>query len=144
MPPKKSLQQLLEIARTRVDEVARSLGASCTREQEELSKLRLLLHYREEYVVRFGEASRAGLKRGAWTNYYEFMQKLDSAIGQQNELLDRHRGEVERLRAAWHAASGKLRSFATLDSRRKQAEHALEQRREQKEQDELALRRPRG
>jgi flagellar FliJ protein len=138
VPPKKTLQQLIELARSQSDNAARSLGASRSREEEELDKLRLLLQYRKEYMLRFDEAARVGLERSAWSNYHEFLMKLDAAIEQQNQVIARHRLTVEQRRTVWRAAHRRLKSFDTLDQRRQQAERVSERKREQREHDELA------
>ena len=140
MPSKKTLQQLIELARSRSDDAARSLGISRSREQTESSKLKLLEGYREEYSVRFDQALRAGLDQGAWDNYRQFMLKLDAAFRQQGELLEKSRKQVEQCRSDWHAANNKVKSFDTLDQRSQRAERATDLRREQREQDEFASR----
>jgi flagellar protein FliJ len=140
MPSKKTLQQLIEFARLRSDDAARTLGISRAQEQTESSKLKLLEGYREEYSVRFDRALRAGLDQGAWDNYRQFMLKLDTAFRQQGELLEKSRKQVEQCRSDWNAANGKVKSFDTLDLRRQRAERATDQRREQREQDEFASR----
>jgi flagellar FliJ protein len=144
MPTKKTLQQLIEFARLRSDNAARTLGASHSREQTESSKLKLLEDYRAEYSARFDQALRAGLDRGAWDNYHQFMLKLDAAFRQQRDLLEQSRRQVEQCRSAWHAANSKVKSFDTLDQRRQRDERVTDLRREQREQDEFASRkRPR-
>jgi flagellar FliJ protein len=138
MPSKKTLQQLIELARSRSDDAARSLGESRSHEEEELAKLRLLLEYRKEYGARFDEAGRKGLERNAWSNYRDFLHKLDAAIEQQNHVIERHRHAVEERRTAWQAANRRLKSFDTLDQRRQQTERLSERKREQREHDEFA------
>jgi len=138
MPPKKTLHQLIELARSKSDNAARSLGKSRSHEEEETAKLRLLLEYRREYMLRFDEAGRAGLDRSAWSNYREFLHKLDSAIEQQNQVVAQRHLTVEERRTVWTAASRRLKSFDMLDQRQQQAERASERKREQRDHDELA------
>lgn len=140
MPSKKTLQQLIELARLRSDTAARSLSVSRTREQTESSKLKLLEGYRAEYCARLDQALRKGLDQGAWDNYRQFILKIDTAFRQQRELLDQSRKQVEQCRSDWQAANGKVKSFDTLDQRRQSAERVTDRRREQREQDEFASR----
>ena len=149
MPQKTTLQQLIEMARDRIDGATRALGASRSTEQQENSKLQLLVDYRREYLERFAQAARDGLDRRAWSNYQDFLMKLDTAISQQKELLGQHGRKVDACRSDWQAASRKLKSFDTLDQRRRQAERVVDERREQSAQDEFvsnrnARSRPRG
>src|SRR5262245_20350926 len=138
MPPKKTLQHLIEMARSKSDSAARSLGASRSHEEDEIAKLRLLVDYRREYMLRFDEAGRAGLDRNAWSNYREFLHKLDAAIDQQKQVVAQHHRAVEERRSAWHAESRRLKSFDALDQRRQQAERVTERKREQREHDEFS------
>lgn len=140
MASKKTLQQLIELARQRSDTAARSLGASRSREEKESSKLKLLEGYRDEYSARLDQALRKGLDRGVWDNYRLFMLKIEAAFRQQRELLEQSRKQVEQCRSVWQAADGKVKSFATLDRRRQSAERVTDNRREQREQDEFASR----
>jgi len=144
MLPKRTLQQLIDIARSRSDTAARALGATHSREREEHGKLDLLVHYREECLARFGQAAREGIDREIWLNYQQFVVKLDAAITQQRELLAQQQLKVEQCRSEWRAANIKLRSFDTLEQRRQQAESVAGRRREQRQQNEFALRKPRS
>src|SRR5204863_363797 len=84
--------------------LSRGLADAGGKEQEELSRLRLLTQYRDEYLTRFSAASSAGIERGAWVNYNDFILNLDAAIRQQTGLVERQRRECDGLRAAWQAA----------------------------------------
>ena len=140
MLPKHTLQRLIESARTVSDKAARTLGATHAREREEVSRLDLLIRYREEYLVRFGHTAGAGIDRDLWLNYRQFVAKLDAAIARQQEVIAEQQRHVERRRSEWRAANGRLRSFDVLEERRRSAEALAGRRREQRKQDEFALR----
>lgn len=140
MLPKNTLRRLIEVARARSDTAARALGATHSREREEHNRLDLLLSYREEFLARFGQAAREGVDREVWLSYQQFVVKLEAAIVQQRELLAQQRQKVEQSRSEWRAANGRLRSFDTLEQRRRQAETVSARRSEQRQQNEFALR----
>lgn len=140
MLPKESLQQLIELAQMRCDRAARELGVSQTREQQETARLTLLIEYRQDYLARFESASRSGLELIAWTNYLNFIHKLDAAIEQQQGLIEQCRNAVQQNRGDWRKQDAKKRSFHALEHRRHATELAGENRREQREQDEFASR----
>jgi len=144
MLPKPVLQQLIETARSCSDSAARALGVTHTRELEETAKLDLLIRYREEYLVRFGHAAGRGMDRDLWVNYRQFVSKLDAAIAQQRDVIAQQQKNTERCRSDWRAANGRLRSFDALDERRRSAEALAGRRREQRKQDEFALRKNRS
>lgn len=141
MASKQTLEQLIRLARSASDEAARALGTVQTREREEAGKLELLAAYRREYLARYEAASREGLDRRSLHNYREFMLKLEEAIHQQELHLAAQRRAVEKCRADWQSAHGKLKRFDTLDARRRESERHASRRREQRREDEHAARR---
>ena len=142
MASKETLAQLIRLARSASEAAARALGAVQTREREENGKLELLVAYRKEYLARFEAAARAGLDGRGLVNYREFMQRLEDAITQQREHLAAHRRAVEKCRSDWQSAHGRLKSFDTLDARRRRSERLEERRRDQRRTDEQAARKP--
>jgi len=140
MASKETLAQLIRLARSASDAAARALGVEQTREREENGKLELLVAYRKEYLARFEAAARAGLDGRGLANYREFMQRLEEAVAQQRDHLAAHRRAVEKCRGEWQSAHGRLKSFDTLDERRRRGERLEARRRDQRRTDEQAAR----
>ena len=140
MLSKRTLQQLIDLAREKSDNAALVLGTTHAREREEESKLKLLENYRGECLERFRQASSEGLDRQTWTNYHKFLAKLDAAIIQQREVVAQQRQKTDQSRLDWQAASSRLKSFDTLGARQRRSEHAAERRREQRVQNTVASR----
>jgi len=88
--------------------------------------------------------TQSGVHSMGLRNFREFIDKIDSAIELQRELLAMAKSEVETGQQHWHSEQRKLKSFDTLSQRHYAAERLSEARQEQKEQDELAMRGFRG
>ena len=112
------LQTVLELMQTRADEATQQLARLIASERDAKSKLDLLQQYRDEYATRFREAAQNGMTRIQWQNYQEFLNRLDEAISQQQNL----------------------KAIDTLSDRHFSRENTREVKREQKAQDEFAAR----
>jgi len=135
-----SLQSVLELMQARTDDATRHLAHLIATEKDAKNKLAMLQQYRDEYAARFRQAAQNGIGQREWRNYQEFLNRLDEAIAQQSQNV----GAQERHTAAgqiqWQQQRTKLKAFDTLSQRHQASEIALEQRREQKTQDEFASR----
>lgn len=134
------LQALLDLARENCDAAAMRLGAINGHSREMQERLDLLLQYRSEYTARLASIAQTGMHSVGWRNFREFIDKIDAAIEQQRELAAAAIRDVERGQHQWQAQQRRLKSFDTLSQRHRSAELLGEARREQKEQDDLALR----
>ena len=134
------LQSLLELSQLRMDESAKRLGELLAGEQEAGARLILLQQYREEYNQRFVAAAQNGIGRDAWSNYQSFLIRLDDAILQAQAMVDHSKlrtADGQRELAVKH---GKLKAFDTLSQRHRSRELGVENRKEQRIQDENAAR----
>lgn len=134
------LQSLLELSQLRMDESAKRLGELLAGEQEAGARLILLQQYRDEYNERFVAAAQNGIGRDAWSNYQSFLSRLDVAIMQAQAMVTQSKlrtADGQRELAVKH---GKVKAFDTLSQRHRSHELGLENRKEQKMQDEHAAR----
>ena len=134
------LQTLRELARDNSDAAAAQLGRVNGHAHDMDERLQLLLNYRSEYAARLSQVAQAGMDSTGWRNFREFIDKIDAAIEQQRELLASAQRQVEEGQRHWHAQQRRLKSYDTLFQRHCSAEQQTEARREQKEQDDFALR----
>ncbi|MCX7172472.1 MAG: flagellar export protein FliJ [Proteobacteria bacterium] len=134
------LQTLLELSQLRMDESAKRLGELLAGEQEAGARLILLQQYRDEYNGRFVVAAQNGIGRDAWSNYQSFLARLDDAIMQAQAMVAQSKlrtADGQRELAVKH---GKVKAFDTLSQRHRSRELGVENRKEQKMQDEHAAR----
>ncbi len=135
-----ALQTLIELAVTETDEAAKRLGLAIQAGAEAEKKLSMLLQYREDYAARFQSSLTAGLTAQGYRNFQLFLEKLDSAINGQQQVVIAAEQRIERERGAWQAGERKRVSYDTLATRAEKDALRKENRRDQKITDEQAAR----
>jgi flagellar FliJ protein len=135
-----ALDTLIELASTATDKAAKKLGFAIRASDDAAQKLALLTQYRDEYAARFQAGMVGGLTASEYRNFRQFIDKLDSAIDGQNEVVRQARKRVEAERSAWQETERKRLSYGTLATRAQQQEQLQQNKREQKETDEHAAR----
>ncbi|MDR1661045.1 MAG: flagellar export protein FliJ [Azoarcus sp.] len=134
------LQTVLELMQDRADEATRNLARLIANEKDAKAKLDLLLGYRDEYAGRFREAAQNGLTRLAWSNFQQFLDRIDEAIEQQRQTVALKERNTAAGQTQWKEQRKKLKAFDTLSTRHFASENAREMKRDQKLQDEFAAR----
>ena len=140
MASQSQLDTLIELARTASDETAKRLGAALRVTQENEDKLQMLNGYRGDYAQRFDAAMAAGMTPMAYRNFQAFLDKLDTAVNGQQQVLLQARQRSERERSNWQESERKRMSYTTLSNRAQQQAQQLEAKRDQKLMDEHAAR----
>ena len=136
-----ALQTVLDLMQTRADDATQMLARLIASERNARDKLEMLKQYREEYATRFRLAAQNGLSPGQWRNYQEFIKRLDEAIDSQAQAVAVQVQRTASGQTNWQQQRTKLKAFDTLSERHYASENALEQKRDQKTQDEFAGRR---
>lgn len=140
MATNSALETLIELTTNQTDEAAKRLGLAVRACEDTEQKLALLLQYREDYEARFKAGLAAGISATGYRNFQLFLEKLDTAIaGQQQIVLDARQRIVDE-RGAWQSSERKRMSYDTLATRVEQAKQHKENKREQKLMDEFATR----
>ena len=133
------LQVLLDLARDRLETATRELqrlGIALSGAQGKLDQLQA---YEAEYAAGLGTRLAAGMTTHQFNDYNLFLGKLARAIQAQAEEVGRRRGAWEEEHARWLSLRQRQQALGVLAQRHDAAELAIEARREQKEQDEFAL-----
>lgn len=139
MPRRFPLQTLLDFALNQTDEAARSLHALKAHWTEVADRLEQLRDYQKDYQQRLEEAISEGMRIATLRDYQAFLAKIEVAIKQQQEELERSKQRWESGRTAWHTQKRKLSAYDILSSRHHTNEMQRESRIEQRVQDELAM-----
>jgi len=132
------LQTLLDLSNVRMDDAARQLGQFLASEQEVGKTLEMLIQYRDEYEGRFRAAAKNGITREEWRNYQSFLGRLDEAIVHQRSLVDVSHQRTANGQKEWLDKRNRVKAFDTLSQRHHQHEVRIEQKGEQRSQDEHA------
>lgn len=138
MPPRPTMDQLIELAEKKLDRAAQALATRNARQRDAEAKLDLLVSYRLDYFTRFGSAAAAGIDNHLLHNFRAFMEKLDTAITEQHAVVADARLSVRAAQTAWQAEQQRLRSYQVLAERRRGTERVRNAKREQREHDEYA------
>lgn len=135
-----ALNTLIELATRDADQAAKKLGA-CVRQREEATqKLALLTQYRDDYALRCQTDMASGIGAAQFNNFRVFMGKLEEAIVGQRQIIDEMARRADQARAVWMACEQNKLSYSTLGERAARQILQIENRRDQKTNDEFASR----
>ena len=136
---------MLALARRRLDEAARALGASLAARAAIEARGATLERYRNEYVGRLAGDGESGAPVERWRALRRFVARLEAAREAHEADLRAAQCRSDEARSAWREDRRRLEALLALE-RRRAAERALRERRaEQREHDEIArLRRAHG
>jgi flagellar protein FliJ len=135
-----ALETLIELATNQTDEAAKRLGRAIRVCDDTEQKLALLLQYREDYEARFKTGLANGISAAGYRNFQLFLDKLDTAIAGQQQIVQDAKRRIVDERGAWQSCERKRMSFDTLATRAQQVEQRKENKRDQKLMDEFATR----
>ena len=140
MASKAQLETLMDLARRETDDAAKRLGIALKAVEDAKQKHEMLLGYREEYLKRFEAAQAAGITPMAYRNFVAFIEKLDTAVKGQMDMIKHAEHRSTQEKTAWQASERKRMSYSTLNDRADAAALKLENKRDQKQMDEHAAR----
>jgi flagellar protein FliJ len=134
------LKPVIEMAEKAEREAARQLGAVQTQLIQAEGKLGDLQRYCADYQNQMVAQGQQGVS-GQWLmNYQRFLSQLDTAIAQQQRNVDWHRGNADKVRTTWQERYARLEGLRKLVERYLYEARMAEDRREQRQLDELAAR----
>lgn len=135
-----TLQPLLDIMQERSDEATRRLGQLIAAEQNQKSRLQLLENYRAEYAQKMHDAVQAGVSLLVLNNYRDFLGRIDEAIEQQRQAVNKSEHDTRTGQENWRQQNRQLKALDTLAQRHDARERHAEGKRDQKTQDEFSSR----
>lgn len=139
MMQSRRLDPLLRRAQDHEDEVARDLAERQRALDTHTSRLEELRRYAEEYA----NSQMALTSPAQLANRRAFIERLDSAVQQQRQTVDRNREKVEAERARLLLASRDKQVLEQLAASYRAQEKVVSDRRDQREMDDLGARRAR-
>lgn len=135
------LQPILDLAEREAEKSALRLGTLTAQASQLELKLQLLQRYREEYLERFRMALRDNPSNLPFGNFHEFMDKLDTAILQQQATVEQAREQVAAGQREHLDRRRRVKAFGTLAERHQSTAQLQERRAEQRALDELTSQR---
>lgn len=97
-----------------------------------------LANYRTDYIQQSQQQGAAGLQSRQYSQFVNFIAKLDTAISQQGRAVQQAKAAAEQRKQAWLAMQKKRKALELLVERGEQAELARQLQLEQKTADEYA------
>ena len=136
MKQSKRIDPLLQRAQDHQDEVARDLAKRQQALDTHQARLAELRRYAEEYA----NAQLAATTAVQLMNRRAFLDRLDNAVAQQSQTVDRNREKVEAERARLLLASRDKQVLEQLAASYRAQEQRVAERRDQRELDDLGAR----
>lgn len=137
---KSPISTLIEIAVKNSDEAAKRLGKTILAHEETEKQLALLMQYREDYLLKFQNGASNGISTAQYLNFQSFINKLDSAVDGQKQVVANAEYKIKLAREHWQESEKKRLSYNTLNNRALASMHKKEEKRDQKQMDEHAAR----
>ncbi|GAB6197067.1 flagellar export protein FliJ [Lysobacter xanthus] len=140
-PRSQRLDPILQIKQRQQDEVAQQVAAREAAQAEQQARLEALQRYAAEYSAT--PAQGATINPALLANRVAFQAKLQQAVHQQVQIVDRTKQATEVERAKLMLASRETHVLQKLAASYRTEETRVADRRSQKELDDLAGRRVR-
>jgi flagellar protein FliJ len=138
-----NLRMLIELAITERDAAATRRAQAAQQLMQARGQLDTLKAYARDYDRRAQATLTQGCDIAVQSNLRAFVAKLERAVEQQGQEVQRREKIVAAADAELTQAQRKLKSLQALDTRRRDGERQVAERREQKTMDELARHVPR-
>jgi flagellar FliJ protein len=138
MKKSRRMQILVNLAKGKEDSAAQQLARDKAKVQYDLQKLSELREYAGQYE---SERNLLGLSAYLTTNYQHFVDRVRQAIVQQESAVGRSEQQADMSMRRWLQARSKTKSMDWLKEKNHKAELVLEEKQEQRQSDEFAMRR---
>ena len=138
------LRPVARVVANRELQAAKLLNETKRNLDEREARLSELYSFRAEYLRRVHEQGVEGIGVGTLLEYQNFLAKLDVAVRQQEELVQRAQRVCAQRRADWSARHRQSAQYDKVMEHCAEAEQHENARREQRSNDEHGARRPGG
>jgi flagellar FliJ protein len=144
MKKSQRMKPIASIAHSEQKRVAIELGEAQLKLQSQEARLLELSNYLQAYQGQFIKNSTIRLNPSQVLNYQQFIENLRRAIAEQMAIAKNAMDDVNDKRQQWFDSRNKVKVFEKVISRYQSEEDKLEDRREQREHDELSQRKVKG
>jgi flagellar FliJ protein len=135
------MQSLLELARHDEQAALEALGESSRTVDANIHQLEELQRYQAEYRQQMLEQGESGFSGARMQQYQQFLYKLDEVITHQREQIVFSEQLQEQRREEWLQRRTRSNALDKVTLRYQESEAQEDQRKEQKESDEMAQQR---
>ena len=131
-----SMQPLVHLAHQKNDDASKKFGQLIQQQKAAQTKLHTLEQYREDYQTRLQQAVINGINQTSLRNFQDFILRLDEAVAQQRNALEQISRLIQAGRNELANTQRNMKSFDTLAQRHLESEKKLQDKLEQRQQDE--------
>lgn len=131
-----SMQPLVHLAHQKNDDASKKFGQLIQQQKAAQTKLHTLEQYREDYQTRLQQAVINGINQTSLRNFQDFILRLDEAVAQQRNALEQISRLIQAGRKELANTQRNMKSFDTLAQRHIESEKKLQDKLEQRQQDE--------
>ncbi|KFI21983.1 flagellar export protein FliJ [Nitrosococcus oceani] len=136
MTRSRRLYSLLRVAATQEQQAAKVLGETQHLFQQQQRQLGEMSDYREEYAQRCQSVGQKGISAQQLQQLQSFLARLDQAIYQQKQQVERSSQLLEQKRKGWFAVRSQVKALEKLQDRYQREERNLAAYHEQAEMDD--------
>jgi flagellar protein FliJ len=123
---------------------ARDMAGAQKKLQDAEQRLQELTRYHADYVASFQRQGKEGQPVGTLRDFQAFLSRLRDAVGQQEQIVGRARGDLAGVSTQWQRAAQKSKAVENVVERWQGEERRSQDHQEQLESDERAQRGPQG
>lgn len=134
------LQILIEQASEKAEQLARNMANTQQKLAQGQDKLNMLQSYREECESGMHNKASGGMTGQQLRNQLAFVGKITQAVTQQTREIEFLNTTLVHQRTQWQEALAEQRKYEALVAREKLKQAKLENKRDQKMNDEFAAR----
>ena len=134
------IQRVQQLAETEERNYCRAMGEAQRIASEHEQRLRELQNYRQEYAGRRPHGGNGTISGVQWTDYQNFLQRLDDAVRAQLQLVESSKRNRDTHRQRWMIKRQKMESLQRVVDRYRSDAVREGERKEQKTLDDLPLR----
>jgi flagellar FliJ protein len=132
------LMPIIRLLESRELDAARQVGACrdhLARQRQTLAELKT---FQNEYISRFNDAVKGGIGAGIIHDYHRFLNRLNQAIRQQQEVVETANSQHESSKQQWRQQRCQTKAMDKVAERYRSQECFEREQREQRESDEHA------
>ena len=140
MKKSQRLNVIVELNARTEKQALEDLGKAQNKKQQSQQQLESLINYQQEYQTKHQTINKAGVNIAQLLEFRSFIDKLGKAIVEQQQTVLQINNELEQARKIWEGQHQKTKSLQKVFDSALAEEIKLEDKREQNEQDDRAMR----
>lgn len=140
MKKSQRLGVIVELNAKNEKQALEEMGKAQNKKQQAQLQLESLENYHQEYKVKYQVTHESGVNISQLLEFRAFIDKLGKAIREQQQTVLQKENELNNARKAWERLHQKSKSLQKVCDSALAEEVKLEDKREQKEQDDRATR----